>query len=210
MRKLLRACGRDGLSEPSALWTGFTCCIRSFSPGASGSGLDGGRVPLSPWIVPSPLPDGLESHPCPRGCGSLRAVRFVDGLHLLHPEFFPRCVRIGLGWREGAAFTLDRAVPYPGRLGKPSLPRRLRVTPSRPRCGRASPVASGVFPPVRPDRAWMAGGCRFHLGSCRPLSRTAWKAIPAPAAAGHSCGTWGSKVMESSCSRALAAFFACW
>ena len=32
----------------------------------------------------------------------------------------------------------------------------------------------------------------------------------ATALAFHSAGTWGSKVMERSCSRALAAFFACW
>ena len=28
------------------------------------SGVEGGMLPLSSWIVPHPFPDGLESHPC--------------------------------------------------------------------------------------------------------------------------------------------------
>ena len=40
------------------------------------SGVVGGMLPLSSWIVPHPFPDGLESHPCRFG---LNPVPFTPG-----------------------------------------------------------------------------------------------------------------------------------
>jgi hypothetical protein len=97
--RVFRETGRDGRSAPSVLWDRFiyrTALSRCFYV----SSLEGGKVPLSPWIEPHPFPDGLEpersgdsqrqSHPCLVGLNpvpfgsfpllvcSLRRVAFSD------------------------------------------------------------------------------------------------------------------------------------
>ena len=117
-RSCSRAGGRDGLSEPSALWMGFTLCIRAFRRWVW-IGREGGRVPLSRRIVPHPFPDGSESHPCqaspfgkrslPGGWRVTPAGRGARRSWSARARGLWRCV-----WPAG------RKVPGRGRASRPS------------------------------------------------------------------------------------------